>query len=361
MNIGEEEGIPFYNGDQIFLDDLNQFISGPVCHSGRLHDTLIPAKLMFAVYGRKSMQKARAVENFCHESNNFQAFRSVKVEYGRTTLAVDAIQTYLQEVQHIPHMKKVLVIDGADELVLRPDNDLTRQFMLDLQDEIYRQGMIVFACFDKDPIRAAGQNVSEVVRDMRLKIMSYFGVFFFVPQPSSSYRRTCLETLLNDGAKHLLLHGKKVDIQLSDADFANLDTYTSGAGPVDIWRFCQSVLYDAAFDGSEKNPHKGKDTVTITLDVLRTYMTERAGRGLHILGFDPRYEENDLMVACDKGSLLVEKEVPEQKRKNQAAPQLTKTTSKSKTGLKRGMASLVEEDQKRIKLEEAFKLKEEDE
>jgi len=357
MEIGDEEKLPFYDGGKILLGDLKQYVLDPVLNTNILHDTLIPPKLLFAVYGRSSMQKARAIHHFCIDSKAFHAVHRVKVEYRNTITAVDNIQTFMDDSASIPHMKKVIIIDAADEFVLRPENELTKLFLLHLQETAYKTGTIIFACFNKDPLREL-QGIHQSIRDFRIKVMSYFNVFFFVPQPSSTYRKECLETLLTQGVEHLNNNGsRKIELQLSDVDYANLDTYTCNAGPLEIWKFTQAVLYDAAFQGREKNPHNQDDEkIVITLDVLRTYMNSKAGRGLHILDFDPRYQESDMMVACDKGTLDIERDPREQKARNQQQMPVMKKEPKSV--IKRGIAPLEEEeegggeDKKRIKLEE---------
>lgn len=348
----DENQIPFYNGGSVLLDDLNHFVGEPLAHMERHHDFLVPPEFLFAVFGRKPMQKARAIEQYCLNSGHFAHVQRIKVEFSRTTLAVDAIQTYMGQ----PAEKhRALILEGAEQLILHPDNELTRQYILDLREDAYKNGVLVFACFDRDPMTRTHQQLPESISIYRNKAMRQFRLVLFVPQPGSDYRRHCIETLLQKAQDHFAKCGRSIQVNLSDQDYANLDTYTSGCGPLDLCEFIQRVLRDVAFDGGEANPFKGQESPSvITLDILRRYMTETAGRGLHVLAYDPRFEESNLMSTCKKGCLASDVPVPPAKAKKQAAALMKK---EKKSVLKRGRVKLEEEEaeeedgEKRVKLE----------
>lgn len=337
-------GIPLYNGGAAFQSDVSHFVTQRLKHPTRVDANLTPLSFMFSIFGRASMQKSRCIRNIL-EKEERMVTAYVSVDDNEAVMSVQLIQTVLKEAAaRDSNDDKVyaIVIDHADRLFIDPDHQETVNLVQSLRTQAQASHCFIFACMDHEPFDFNGQKLPDSVRKFRQRVMRQFDVYFFVPAPPSSYRNHALKTLLQQATEkwpHL-----KVD--LSDEDYCHLDTYTSYAGPEELLKFVRTVLGDALFEGREQNPfnaiRKEDTAITLTLPILREYLSERSGRW-HILRFDPRYEENNMSVLCGKAPVAGMPLTEEQKKRVRLAKKMHKDQHPVTT-LKRGRAELEQQD-----------------
>ena len=338
-------GIPLYDGGAAFQSDVAHFVTERLKHPERVDSSLTPLSFMFAIFGRASMQKARCIRSLLEKEDNM-VVAHVSVDDSEAVVSVQMLHTALKQAELREDDNKVhaIVIDHADRLFVDPDHQETVNFVQSLRAQAEASRCFIFACMDHEPFEFSGQKLPDSVRKFRQRVMRQFDVYFFVPAPPPSYRNHALKELWKQATEkwpHL-----KVD--LSDEDYCHLDTYTSYAGPDEILAFVRTVLSDALFKGREKNPFQiaqpaeDNGIVTITLSILRSYLSRRSGRD-HILRFDPRYEENNMSVLCGKAPVAGMPLTEEQKKNVQLAKRMHKVETPAST-LKRGRAELEEDE-----------------
>lgn len=328
-----------WNGGAELIKDLDHFIKQPILHPELVDPVLNPFHHMMAVYGRKGMGKARGISNYCKSINVRHAI--IDVEFGKTWQARELIEGAFQNIAANPPPMgtfDVLIIDHADLMILNPDTELTMQLMLELKTEAANHRCMIFACFDRNPLRQTQSAVPENTKQFRSRVMAQFTVNFYFAHPTSTFRCDLIRSLLDHAQERYAPHLK---VELSETDYVHMETYTSFCSPLEIINYVRAIL-NSALSENRVHPASFKEdkSLYINLEVMRFALSSATG-SLHVLRFDPKIEEDEYCRLCGKGT------IPGVSKKLAPAPTLMKKDPKVvKEG---GVVELEEEEEEEEK------------
>jgi hypothetical protein len=302
--------IALWNGGADFQKKCAQFIGQPFLKPWLHHEHINPVHKMISIFGRAGQHKARAVEAYC--SSVGVQYTRISVELGNTTMAVELMEHFFNSLQPNPavHYSHILILEHANLLLTSPDSDVTTQFMEDLKKMTQELPVLIVALFDSNPLNPAEQ-IPAPAKSYRKLVMSYFTIRIYYACPPHTYTVPLLKSLLHSGVEYYsetLPEGKRLDmrIDLTEGNYANMETYTSFCTPRDILWYVNRIFCDLVTPGMESpfaRP-QGVTTgpLTINFDVLCQYLTSHTG-SRHVLRYDARYEEDEYSVLCGNGPI----------------------------------------------------------
>jgi hypothetical protein len=175
------------------------------------------------------------------------------------------------------------------------------QLMLELKVEAAKHRCMIFACFDRNPLRQTQSAIPESTKQFRTRAMAQFTVNFYYPYPTRTYRCDLIRTLLEEAQKRFPV----LKVELSDADYTHLETYSAFCSPQEITTYVRTIV-NAALSEDRVHPaskgEEGDDLIHINLEVMRSILSSATG-SLHILRFDPKPEEDEYCRLCGKGTI----------------------------------------------------------
>jgi len=339
------ENVLPWDGGKEFVADLDHFVKRPAQHPEHVHTLLNPFHHMMAVYGRKGMGKARGLAEYCKRNNVRHA--TIQVEFGKTVQAVELIQSHFEQILQNPppvNTFDVLILDRADLLILNPEHELTMQLMLELKEEAAKHRCMIFACFDRNPMRQAQGALPESTKQFRARAMAQFTVNFYFAYPTSAYRSELISHVWALATQAFPV----LQVHLSEEDYTHLETYTSFCSPLEIVQYMRVIVNRAL---SENRTHPASkndqdDKVHINIEVMRATLSSATG-SLHVLRFDPKVEEDEYCRLCGKGTIpgasksVAPKPIPLMKK------ELEETPARKRQKIKR--------DEEDAKIMDAFK------
>ncbi len=320
--------LPVWQGDEFFVESLDQFVRQPYAEPNAFQPGLNPVRRLVLVYGRPGVGKKEAIKLYCDNAGVPSGV--VTVEFARTAEAITQIQhvivkqdELIKEIDaamqhdHGPRINHAIIIDRFDKLIFEPDNEATMLFMLNLSRTAQDHNLMFICLSDRLASEESHANLPQTTRLYRQAIFEQFKARAYLGAPSSSFRQVLFRTMIERFVAFANGQSSRGDntivLTMTDDDYVKLADFSAFATSEDIAAFLRAVFYDIASYNAPvlcrpitapTDPTTGKPCgpISLNMNVLESYMSSGTG-SLHIMSMDPRIIENKYSVESGRGPI----------------------------------------------------------
>ncbi len=244
------DGPPLY-----VISDVEEFVNDvvlPPINAPQLFDPVTnPLRNCLALFGRKGVQKRRAVEHLLNESGT--TFASVSVNSDNIEAVPGMVTAFAAEIGatadlDTPRLRGVLIIEHADVLCFEPPTKEVMEFTLDLTTVADTCKVVVLCLFDRLP-PVSGDKDEWINPGHTRYYQKFFAQFTgggYMPPPHSEYRTQLFRWYFEYYENSVAGRSAMVRFNLSEGDYVELAAASSNTTVTQMVNWIQGVIYHYA-------------------------------------------------------------------------------------------------------------------
>jgi len=283
------------------ISDVEAFINDvvlPPINTPQLFDPVTnPLRNCVALFGRKGVQKRRAVEHLLNESGTISA--GVSVDSDNIEAVPGLVTKFATDIGatvelDTPRLRGVLIIEHADVLCFEPPTKQVMEFTLDLAHIANTCKVLVLCLFDRLP-PAPGDKDDWINPGHTRYYQKFFAQFTgggYMPPPHSEYRAQLFRWYFEYYENSVAGRNAMVRFNLSDGDYVELAAASSNTTVTQMVNWIQGVIYHYAKARTQE--------LVVDMDALSEHMNQAQGFA-HICRKDMERLENKWRQRNGKG------------------------------------------------------------